>query len=231
MLTTTEKPGDSAPTSDDTVSELPRNASSPSATSSLAASLREKAAQERDKAHRAGEAGQRAWEASHAISDRIPMGQPILVGHHSERRHRRDLARIDGHMRRSVEASKEAARHDDRAKALERAAVAAERDASGETASERDSIAQLGKMLGRLKKDVGATAVRCSCKSARSGVARAQYWITINGRGLDVWINATRIEIGTICSTFGRATFARFDSNAETYDRLASVIRQMTVGR
>ena len=30
-----------------------------------------------------------------AIASHIPMGQPILVGHHSEKRHRRDLARID----------------------------------------------------------------------------------------------------------------------------------------
>jgi hypothetical protein len=35
----------------------------------------------------------------------IPLGQPILVGHHSERRHRRDLARIDNNMRRAIEAS------------------------------------------------------------------------------------------------------------------------------
>jgi Domain of unknown function (DUF3560) len=28
----------------------------------------------------------------------IPLGQPILVGHHSEKRHRRDLKRIDEHF-------------------------------------------------------------------------------------------------------------------------------------
>ena len=33
------------------------------------------------------------------------MGQPILVGHHSEGRHRRDLKRIDNNMRKSVEES------------------------------------------------------------------------------------------------------------------------------
>ena len=30
----------------------------------------------------------------------IPLGQPILVGHHSEKRHRRDLKRIDEHFAR-----------------------------------------------------------------------------------------------------------------------------------
>lgn len=38
----------------------------------------------------------------------IPMGQPILVGHHSEGRHRRDLARMDTNMRRSIEADQRA---------------------------------------------------------------------------------------------------------------------------
>ena len=32
----------------------------------------------------------------------IPLGQPILVGHHSEKRHRRDLKRIDEHFAKAV---------------------------------------------------------------------------------------------------------------------------------
>jgi hypothetical protein len=38
----------------------------------------------------------------------IPPGQPILVGHHSEKRHRRDLARHDTRMRKGVETQKRA---------------------------------------------------------------------------------------------------------------------------
>ena len=38
----------------------------------------------------------------------IPLGQPILVGHHSERRHRRAIERADAAMRRSVELTKKA---------------------------------------------------------------------------------------------------------------------------
>src|ERR1700733_8393719 len=37
------------------------------------------------------------------IADGIPFGQPILVGHHSEGRHRRDLARIESGMRAAIE--------------------------------------------------------------------------------------------------------------------------------
>ncbi|WP_299212303.1 DUF3560 domain-containing protein [uncultured Tateyamaria sp.] len=38
----------------------------------------------------------------------IPFGQPILVGHHSEGRHRRALERAHAAMDRGVEASKRA---------------------------------------------------------------------------------------------------------------------------
>lgn len=49
-----------------------------------------------------------AYKASHDILGMIPMGQPILVGHHSEGRHRRDLDRANRNMRKSYEASKKA---------------------------------------------------------------------------------------------------------------------------
>ena len=38
----------------------------------------------------------------------IPPGQPILVGHHSEKRHRKDIERMDSNMRRSVEETEKA---------------------------------------------------------------------------------------------------------------------------
>jgi hypothetical protein len=43
--------------------------------------------------------------ARRQIDDHIPLGQPILVGHHSERRHRRDIERMDRLMQTTVESS------------------------------------------------------------------------------------------------------------------------------
>jgi hypothetical protein len=43
-----------------------------------------------------------AQRAVHAIADNIPMGQPILIGHHSERHARRDAEKIQNGMRKSV---------------------------------------------------------------------------------------------------------------------------------
>lgn len=46
---------------------------------------------------------QTAKKAVSAIADHIPFGQPILVGHHSERRARKDAERIENGMRRAVQ--------------------------------------------------------------------------------------------------------------------------------
>lgn len=45
---------------------------------------------------------QRAQSAVREIADGIPLGQPILVGHHSERRARKDAERIENGMRKAV---------------------------------------------------------------------------------------------------------------------------------
>ena len=56
-----------------------------------------------ERAERASAAAAAAHQAAHAELDLIPLGQPILVGHHSERSHRAALNRIDQRMRRSIE--------------------------------------------------------------------------------------------------------------------------------
>jgi hypothetical protein len=49
----------------------------------------------------------------------IPFGQPILVGHHSERRHRADLGRHDTNMRAAIDLDKRAAHYAGKAHAAE----------------------------------------------------------------------------------------------------------------
>lgn len=50
-----------------------------------------------------------AWEASRRATDGIPFGQPVLVGHHSEKRHRAALARSDRAIAKGVALAKKAA--------------------------------------------------------------------------------------------------------------------------
>ena len=49
-----------------------------------------------------GAEAERALAAVQGISEHIPFGQPILVGHHSERRARKDAERIENGMKRAV---------------------------------------------------------------------------------------------------------------------------------
>lgn len=51
---------------------------------------------------RRGNEADAARLAVEAIADNIPLGQPILVGHHSEKRARKDAERIENGIRRAV---------------------------------------------------------------------------------------------------------------------------------
>ena len=79
--------------------------------------LSERRAQDADRAHK----------AVHAIADGIPFGQPILVGHHSERHARKDAEKIENGMRKAVECWKAAQYWQDRAKGAIRLAKYKER--------------------------------------------------------------------------------------------------------
>lgn len=60
-----------------------------------------------------------SYKRANDLGSIIPMGQPILVGHHSERRHRALLKRIDNAMRKSVESLDKAKHYANKAEAIE----------------------------------------------------------------------------------------------------------------
>jgi len=66
--------------------------------------------------------GQRA----HDCIAGIPPGQPILVGHHSEKRHRAALNRHDGNMRKAIEADDKAAHYRDKAASVGKGGISSD---------------------------------------------------------------------------------------------------------
>jgi hypothetical protein len=60
-----------------------------------------------------------AFKTAKTVADRIPFGQPILVGHHSEKGARADAKRIENGMRAGIESERMAGRHERAAKTLE----------------------------------------------------------------------------------------------------------------
>lgn len=83
--------------------------------------------------------------SARSIASHTPFGQPILVGHHSEKRHRRDIERIDRGFRRSHDLAKEA-------EALERRAERSER--SGAISSDDpEAVEKLREKLAGVERD------------------------------------------------------------------------------
>ena len=68
-------------------------------------------------------------EIADRISSAIPLGQPILVGHHSEKRHRRDLERIRKNLRKSIEEREIAEKYGEKAERYETLAMKGENPA------------------------------------------------------------------------------------------------------
>lgn len=91
-----------------------------------AARVEEKRERLTGRAIKAISASDASYQRSRAITSAWYPGQPILVGHHSERRHRRDLARSDASMRQSVELSRKAERLSERAEAVGHAGIASD---------------------------------------------------------------------------------------------------------
>lgn len=63
---------------------------------------------------------EQAFSRSRAATEGIPFGQPVLVGHHSESRHRRDIARGLNGLQKGVELAEKAQHHERRAAGLRR---------------------------------------------------------------------------------------------------------------
>lgn len=80
---------------------------------------RDRADRYSDHAQRAAASSDARYAAARDIADSIPLGQPILVGHHSERRARRDVERMDSNMGKAVADGKRAEYWDQRAEAAE----------------------------------------------------------------------------------------------------------------
>ncbi|WP_228980183.1 DUF3560 domain-containing protein [Streptomyces sp. DH12] len=72
-----------------------------------------------DRADRAASNSTTRYKAAMGALDGIEPGQPILVGHHSERRHRRAIERSDNNMRKSIEEQNKATHYGYRAEAAE----------------------------------------------------------------------------------------------------------------
>ncbi|MBJ7592624.1 DUF3560 domain-containing protein [Aeromonas veronii] len=78
------------------------------------------------RAIKANQQSDQRWGAAHSAVAGIVFGQPILVGHHSERKHRRALERSDQAMRQSIALDNKAKRLESRAASVGQAGIASD---------------------------------------------------------------------------------------------------------
>jgi len=81
--------------------------------------LERKAARRREWSDKAAARSSQSFGAAGRLADSIPLGQPILVGHHSEKRARKDQERIHSNMSKGCEQDDLAKSHDSKADGIE----------------------------------------------------------------------------------------------------------------
>lgn len=95
-----------------------------------------------ERAENAQERSRAEYQKSNDAVSGIPFGQPILVGHHSERGHRNALKKSDRAMTRSIEERDKAEHYEQRAQSAE------------QTASGQHSIAFIGRRIEDTKTEI-----------------------------------------------------------------------------
>lgn len=102
------------------------------------------------KAERRADEAQALWDRSDRLVEHIPLGQPILVGHHSERRHRRTLEKSQNAAFAAVAAGAIA-----RETALRAEAVGRDADAARSPRATRERIERLEAELRGIDRQLG----------------------------------------------------------------------------
>ena len=127
----------------------------------------------RGRAQRSAAEGHTSIGAARAMGERIPFGQPILVGRHSERRHRRDIDRIDAKYRRGFEALEEAKELNRRADAAETSSAIASDDPDAIAKLEAKLAAQLAAQRAEHAREVAGNKAIRAAKGDREAAAKA----------------------------------------------------------
>ena len=127
------------------------------------------------------------WEAGRRLADSIPMGQPILLGHHSQARAERDRDRIAAHTDASIE-------HQRRANE----AAAAARNAAGAMSFRHNPIT-VANRIERLGAAVRADERLVARAGGNASLERVHERLAAARADLDYWqqVRAQQLADGT----------------------------------
>lgn len=143
-----------------------------------------------------------SFEASRRAVAHIPFGQPILVGHHSERRHRGDVAKQERAMRRAFDL-------DDAAKENARRAEAV--GSAGISSDDPEAVQKLKDQLAALK--ANQERMRAANAAIRRGKDEAQRIALLGDLGF-AEAEARTLLTPDFCRRIGFAAYQLSNNNA-----------------
>lgn len=173
---------------------------------------RERRERAEDRAKRLRGQAAAAHESARAEVEQIPMGQPILVGHHSERAHRRALDRHDAKMRKGVELDRDA-------RAAESAAAGAGRAILADDPEALDALrAKLAELEAQLDDAKAVNKVyRATKRAAAKAGTEPDYAAAFVAAGISASLAARALRTIDLCPWMDRP--------ADTKNTAASVRR------
>lgn len=141
------------------------------------------------------------WEAGRRLADSIPLGQPILLGHHSQARAERDRDRISAHTGASIE-------HQRRADA----AATAARIAAGAMSARHNPIT-VANRIERLGAAVRADERLLARAGANASLERVHERLAAARADLDYWqqVRAQQLADGT-ATNYGPSNVRKGDA-------------------
>ncbi|MFO0561172.1 MAG: DUF3560 domain-containing protein [Polyangiales bacterium] len=158
--------------------------------------LRDRAERLEERAEKKASAASAKHAAVRGIADMIPFGQPILVGHHSEKRARKDADRIFNLTGQGIALQREAEHLANRARSTERRAE--EALAHAEIVRNRGSIETFIEQFGALlkkgaKSQLGATSVQLFANNKGD----VTWYVGFNGAAIPVFMDGVVLDKAT----------------------------------
>lgn len=157
----------------------------------------------RDNAERARDNSRAAHTRAHSMADMIPFGQPILVGHHSERRDRNYRAKIQLTFDKAFKLQDKASYYDRKAETV---------GTGGISSDDPDAVKKLKEKLENL------TASQEIMKNANKAIKKNKTPETQLSALVDLGIRedlAKELLKGDFCGRIGFASYALSNNNAE----------------
>ena len=175
-----------------------------------------------ERAERAQAESQQRSDTARQIMSFIPPGQPILIGHHSEKRHRRDLAKIDTNIRKSVEAGQKAQHYERRAASVGKAGISSD---------DPEAVTKLKAKLAQL--EANQTAMRDANKLVRrhkTGKLPTEELTEALAKVFPGWDSSKTVKLLTpdFCGRVGFASYMLTNNNGNMKrikDRIADLER------